>query len=58
MKYHHEKIVTILSIDGGGVRGIIPAVILEFLEKKLQVWLISLLFEYSFAIIDGGLDIY
>ncbi|KAK4269942.1 hypothetical protein QN277_023035 [Acacia crassicarpa] len=36
MKYHHEKIVTILSIDGGGVRGIIPAVILQFLEKKLQ----------------------
>ncbi|KAI9071816.1 hypothetical protein K1719_046220 [Acacia pycnantha] len=35
-KIHHEKIVTILSIDGGGVRGIIPAIILEFLEKKLQ----------------------
>eukprot|EP01018_Ginkgo_biloba_P021024 Gb_04787 [translate_table: standard] len=29
---------TILSIDGGGVRGIIPGVILEFLEEKLPVW--------------------
>ncbi|KAH9316387.1 hypothetical protein KI387_025014 [Taxus chinensis] len=27
---------TILSIDGGGVRGIIPATILQFLEEKLQ----------------------
>lgn len=26
----------ILSIDGGGVRGIVPAVILAYLEKKLQ----------------------
>jgi hypothetical protein len=32
-----EDIVTVLSIDGGGVRGIIPAKILEFLESKLQV---------------------
>ena len=30
------KMTTILSIDGGGVRGIIPGVILEFLEEKLQ----------------------
>jgi patatin-like phospholipase/acyl hydrolase len=29
--------LTILSIDGGGVRGIIPAVQLTELEKKLQV---------------------
>ncbi|XP_060975020.1 patatin-like protein 2 isoform X2 [Cannabis sativa] len=27
---------TILSIDGGGVRGIIPGVMLDFLESKLQ----------------------
>jgi len=26
----------ILSIDGGGVRGIVPAVVLAYLEKKLQ----------------------
>jgi hypothetical protein len=32
-----ESIVTVLSIDGGGVRGIIPAKILEFLESQLQV---------------------
>ncbi|XP_050206791.1 patatin-like protein 2 [Mercurialis annua] len=30
-----EKI-TVLSIDGGGIRGIIPATILSFLESKLQ----------------------
>ncbi|KAF7076191.1 hypothetical protein CFC21_080882 [Triticum aestivum] len=31
-----NKLVTILSIDGGGVRGIIPATVLAFLEKELQ----------------------
>jgi patatin-like phospholipase/acyl hydrolase len=31
------KLVTVLSIDGGGIRGIIPAVVLAFLEEKLQV---------------------
>ncbi|CAM0153051.1 unnamed protein product [Urochloa decumbens] len=30
------SIVTVLSIDGGGVRGIIPGTILAFLEEKLQ----------------------
>ncbi|ONK60784.1 uncharacterized protein A4U43_C08F22570 [Asparagus officinalis] len=30
------KLVTVLSIDGGGVRGIIPGTILAFLESKLQ----------------------
>ncbi|KAF4355841.1 hypothetical protein F8388_004127 [Cannabis sativa] len=30
------KLVTILSIDGGGVRGIIPGIILNFLETQLQ----------------------
>ncbi|XP_044470134.1 patatin-like protein 1 [Mangifera indica] len=28
--------ITVLSIDGGGIRGIIPATILSFLESKLQ----------------------
>ncbi|XP_061374285.1 patatin-like protein 1 [Gastrolobium bilobum] len=28
--------VTILSIDGGGIRGIVPAVVLDHLEKALQ----------------------
>ncbi|KAJ6811430.1 patatin-like protein 2 [Iris pallida] len=31
-----KKLVTILSIDGGGIRGIIPGTILAFLESKLQ----------------------
>ncbi|CAM0946692.1 unnamed protein product [Alopecurus aequalis] len=31
-----EKMITVLSIDGGGVRGIIPATILAFLEEELK----------------------
>lgn len=31
------KMATILSIDGGGIRGIIPGTALAFLESKLQV---------------------
>ncbi|KAG9133373.1 hypothetical protein Leryth_021686 [Lithospermum erythrorhizon] len=30
------KLATVLSIDGGGVRGIIPGTLLAFLESKLQ----------------------
>ncbi|XP_057817109.1 patatin-like protein 2 isoform X4 [Cryptomeria japonica] len=36
MAQARAKIRTILSIDGGGVRGLIPAQALEFLEAKLQ----------------------
>jgi hypothetical protein len=36
----YGSIVTVLSIDGGGVRGIIPGTILGFLEEKLQVRII------------------
>ena len=37
------KLIRILSIDGGGVRGIIiPVVILNFLESELQVHYIVL----------------
>ena len=31
------NLITILSIDGGGIRGIIPGVILAYLESQLQV---------------------
>ncbi|KAH9316393.1 hypothetical protein KI387_025020, partial [Taxus chinensis] len=31
-----ERVATILSLDGGGVRGIMQGVILTFLEEKLQ----------------------
>ncbi|GJR85821.1 patatin-like protein 2 [Tanacetum coccineum] len=31
------KYITILTIDGGGIRGIIPGVILEYLESQLQM---------------------
>ncbi|XP_066336288.1 patatin-like protein 2 isoform X2 [Miscanthus floridulus] len=30
------RLVTVLSIDGGGIRGLIPATIIACLEKKLQ----------------------
>ncbi|XP_019156574.1 PREDICTED: patatin-like protein 2 [Ipomoea nil] len=32
----YGRLVTVLSIDGGGIRGIIPAVILDYLESQLQ----------------------
>ncbi|EEF38750.1 patatin-like protein 3 [Ricinus communis] len=32
----YGNLITILSIDGGGIRGIIPGVILDYLESKLQ----------------------
>ncbi|XP_062105224.1 patatin-like protein 2 [Humulus lupulus] len=32
----YGNVITVLSIDGGGVRGIIPATILAFLESELQ----------------------
>jgi len=35
----YGNLVTILSIDGGGIRGLIPAVILGFLESELQVYM-------------------
>lgn len=31
-----KKLVKILSVDGGGIRGIIPALILQEIEKKLK----------------------
>jgi hypothetical protein len=33
----HGNQITVLSIDGGGIRGIIPGTILAFLESELQV---------------------
>ncbi|KAG6598390.1 Patatin-like protein 2, partial [Cucurbita argyrosperma subsp. sororia] len=30
------NLITILSIDGGGIRGIIPGIIIDFLESELQ----------------------
>ncbi|XP_027362655.1 patatin-like protein 3 [Abrus precatorius] len=32
----HDDLITVLSIDGGGIRGIIPGVILAYLESQLQ----------------------
>uniref|UniRef100_A0A803KWY4 Patatin n=1 Tax=Chenopodium quinoa TaxID=63459 RepID=A0A803KWY4_CHEQI len=38
IKFNNEnkKLITILSMDGGGVRGLIPAIIASFLEQQLQ----------------------
>lgn len=33
----YRNLTTVLSIDGGGIRGIIPGIILGFLESELQV---------------------
>lgn len=35
------KRVTVLCIDGGGVRGLIPATIIAFLEAELQVSMVT-----------------
>ncbi|OWM77256.1 hypothetical protein CDL15_Pgr028893 [Punica granatum] len=32
----YGNLITVLSIDGGGIRGVIPATILSFLESELQ----------------------
>lgn len=37
------KLITILSIDGGGIRGIIPGTILALLESQLQVYVYHIL---------------
>ena len=37
----YGQLVTILSIDGGGIRGIIPGTILAYLESQLQVCLLN-----------------
>lgn len=37
----YGNLITVLSIDGGGIRGIIPATILAFLETQLQVFVES-----------------
>lgn len=40
-----QRTVTVLSIDGGGgIRGIIPGMILAHLETKLQVKIFKTLF--------------
>ena len=49
------KMVTVLSIDGGGIRGIIPGTLLSFLESKLQVYFTNhshepLLLSYNFCV--------
>ena len=48
-------LITVLSIDGGGIRGIIPATILAFLESELQVdnflYKLSILILYNFYVV-------
>ncbi|KAF8772308.1 hypothetical protein HU200_005900 [Digitaria exilis] len=47
-----RKLTTILSIDGGGIRGLIPATIIAFLESKLQASAISFFYIQS-SELDG-----
>lgn len=35
----YGNLITVLSIDGGGIRGLIPGTILAFLESELQVYI-------------------
>ncbi|KAL2531877.1 Patatin-like protein 2 [Abeliophyllum distichum] len=35
-RFNERRMVTVLSIDGGGIRGIIPGTLLAYLEAKLQ----------------------
>lgn len=48
----NPSIVTILTIDGGGVRGIIPAVILEKIEQTSQERIANL-FDFMFGVSTG-----
>jgi hypothetical protein len=40
------RLITVLSIDGGGIRGLIPATIIACLEAKLQVKITTLIFAF------------
>jgi hypothetical protein len=44
----YGNLVTLLSIDGGGIRGIIPGTMLSFLESELQVQLSLFLLSSGF----------
>ena len=45
---------TILSIDGGGIRGIIPALVLDYLEQQANKPT-SELFDLSVGTSSGGI---
>ena len=38
-KHVKEKIFTVLCIDGGGIRGLIPAVILAYIEQRMKCFM-------------------
>lgn len=49
----YGDLITVLSIDGGGIRGIIPATILSFLESQLQVKFLIYSFVLYYIMIDS-----
>ncbi|PIA46370.1 hypothetical protein AQUCO_01500122v1 [Aquilegia coerulea] len=51
----YGKLVTVLSIDGGGIRGIIPGTILAFLESELQIVRLADYFDVVAGTSTGGL---
>ena len=60
-KSPHQSLITVLSIDGGGIRGLIPGTILAFLESQLQVasklfWIYSLTFGFRWQLSFNCID--
>ncbi|KAH9711826.1 Patatin-like protein 3 [Citrus sinensis] len=51
----YANLITILSIDGGGIRGIIPGVILAYLESQLQDARLADYFDVIAGTSTGGL---
>lgn len=53
-----KRKVRILSIDGGGIRGIIPAVILDYIEKRLRTCIKAHLEQSQETISTAALDVF
>lgn len=51
----NRKVIKILSIDGGGIRGIIPAFILKNLEGRLKIKKLSECFDVMAGTSTGGI---
>lgn len=53
MTYNNQEVIKILSIDGGGVRGIIPCIFLSHLRKQLDIHGNHTPFHQIFDIMSG-----
>ena len=52
--FEHQNVIKILSIDGGGIRGLIPALLLSVIEKKTQKKIYEL-FDFFAGTSTGGI---